>query len=55
MQFTSTEPDHLPVVDFSPDPLDTGQLNEYRASVEEGKESSRVPITGFRTGNVCFL
>lgn len=53
MEFTSTEPDHLPVVDFSPDPLDPSQYINY--SAEAKKQRYHVPITGFRTGNVCFL
>ena len=56
MEFTSSEPDHLPIVDFKPEAKENGQSRDVvaKASFPSGKISNFVEISGFRTGDLCF-
>jgi len=56
MEFTSSEPDHLPIVDFKPEARENGQGRDVvaKASFPSGKNSNFVEISGFRTGDLCF-
>lgn len=56
MEFTSVEPDHLPVVDFKPDPSGDrgGDDVVAKAAFPSAADTNVVEITGFRTGDLCF-
>ena len=55
MEVSSDEPDHLPIVDFTPDTKDPGKFTDFKATVEfPSKAPRKTEISGFRTGNLCF-
>ena len=55
MEVSSDEPDHLPIVDFTPDATDPGKFTDFKAKIDFPSEThSKTEISGFRTGNLCF-
>ena len=57
MEFTSSEPDHLPIVDFKPESTTTERGNDVIAEAKFPlNDKLKVKeISGFRTGDICFL
>ena len=56
MEFTSSEPDHLPIVDFKPETKTIGEGKDVVAQARFPSEDSpnMIKISGFRTGDLCF-
>ncbi len=56
MEFMSSEPDHLPIVDFKPETKTVGKGSDVIAEAKfpSGDNTNVIEISGFRTGDLCF-
>ena len=53
MEFSSNEPDNLPIVDFSPD-LTHSSSDVVATAKFPSTNAHKTEISGFRTGAICF-